>query len=100
AEPDFTAGGGKTSVTSSSPGCSTFFPGAVQNCSTLISRWPFGPAVTHVTPCAMRAGIVSAAGDELHRLPPTLARLGICQPPTIFAASASAGYALAISAFS
>jgi hypothetical protein len=44
-----------------------------------------------VTFRAISAGIESAAGDELQRLPPMLARLWICHPPMIRAASVSAG---------
>src|SRR5271157_5781381 len=73
-----------------SPFWSTLQPGAVQKDSAGTSRHPFGPAITHCAPKAISAGIVSAAGEELQRLPPTLARLWICQPPTIRAASARA----------
>ena len=77
--------------TSNSPRLSTFLPGAVQNSSTGTSRVPSGPAMTQTAFRAISGGIVSPAGDELQRFPPTLARLWICQPPTIRAASARAG---------
>ena len=56
-------------------GVNTLRPGPVQKFSTGTSRWPFGPAMTATASRAIRAGMVSAAGEELHRLPPTLARL-------------------------
>ena len=68
-----------------------FFPGAMQNSSAETSRVPSGPTITHWAWSTISGAIVSPAGDELQRFPPTLARLWICQPPTMRAASASAG---------
>ena len=61
--------------TSNSPGCSTVRPGPVQNSSTVTSRSPLGPTRRARAPSAISAGVVSAAGEPLHRLPPTEARL-------------------------
>ena len=46
-------------------------PGAVQKSSTGTNRSPAGPTTRHFAPSAIRAGVVSAAGEPLHRLPPT-----------------------------
>ena len=61
--------------TSSSDGSSTVRPGAVQKSSAATMRSPLGPTTRHFADSAMSAGVVSAAGDPLQRLPPTDARL-------------------------
>ena len=68
------AGRGTRIATSSSPGWRTVRPGAIENASTGTVRSPFGPAITHSARFTMSAHVVSAAGDALHRLPPTLPR--------------------------
>ena len=73
--PEVGFGAGMLKLTRNSPGCSTVRPGAVQNDSTGTSRVPLGPAMTQTASWTINAGMVSAAGDALHRLPPTLARL-------------------------
>ena len=75
AAPEFGFGGGILRVTSISPRCRQFFPGATQNCSTGTLRVPCGPAMTQIVRKAIRAGIESPAGEALHKLPPKLARL-------------------------
>ena len=40
-------------------------------------RSPLGPTTRAFAPSAISAGVVSAAGEPLHRLPPTEARLWI-----------------------
>ena len=47
----------------------------VQNSATAHAAAPLGPAMWHIASRAISEGIESAAGDELHRLPPMLARL-------------------------
>ena len=44
-----------------------------------------------------RGGAVSAAGEALHRLPPTVPTSWVCQPPTVAAASRRAGRPAAMS---
>ena len=44
--------------------------------------------MTQIAPAEISAGMASAAGEALHRLPPTLARLWIWIPPMIRALSA------------
>src|SRR3954468_21411278 len=56
-------------------------PGRPQNASTGTVRSPFGPAITHCARFAINAHVVSAAGDALQRLPPTLPRPWICVDP-------------------
>ena len=87
---------GIVSETSSSPASRTSRPGPVQNASTGTERWPFGPAMLAVAPSAIRIGIESPDGEELHRLPPSVARPWMPIPPMIDAASISPGYAFAI----
>ena len=68
------AGGGKRSETTNSPASSTLRPGAVQKSSTATLRRPFGPAISTVASSTISVGMPSAAGEELHRFPPRLAR--------------------------
>src|ERR1035437_7118791 len=68
------AGAGTSSSTSNSPGLSTVRPGDTTKASTGTSRSPLGPTIRARAPSTIRAGVVSAAGDPLHRLPPTDAR--------------------------
>src|SRR5262249_49065956 len=73
-EPERGFGAGKCKLTRNSPRLRAVLPGAVQNFSTGNSRVPSSPAITHTASSAINAGIVSAAGEALHKLPPTLAR--------------------------
>src|SRR5581483_11492638 len=75
------AGRGIVIATSSSPRSRTVRPGAVQNVSTGTVRSPFGPAITHSARFTIRAHVVSAAGEALHKLPPTVPRPWICVEP-------------------
>ncbi len=52
---------------------------------------PLGPAMLAVPCSTIMAGTESAAGPELQRLPPRLARPWIATPPMTVAASTSAG---------
>src|SRR5439155_21622134 len=74
AAPELALGGGNLRLTKNSPLLSAFLPGPVQNFSTGSSRVPDGPAMTHTHSSTIIGGIESAAGDELHRLPPSVAR--------------------------
>src|SRR5439155_7709495 len=94
AAPECGFGGGKRRLTRNSPGPKAVRPGATQKFSTGISRWPFGPATEQTVSRAISAGMVSAAGEALHRLPPTLARPWIWMPPIRKTASIRPGYAL------
>ena len=98
AAPLLAAGAGKASATSSSLGCSTLRPGAVQKSSTGTLRRPPGPAISQIAPSAISVGIESAAGELLQRFPPRLARLWIWMPPISDAESISAGNRRAICA--
>ena len=51
-----------------------FRPGAVQKSSTATVRRPFGPAISTCASSTINDGMPSAAGEELHRLPPSEAR--------------------------
>ena len=51
----------------------------------------FRPAMRASAPSAISAGVVSAAGEPLHRLPPTDARFWICSEPMRCAASVKPG---------
>ena len=63
------AGAGMRSSTSSSPRFSTVFPGETTKFATGTSRRPSGPCLTTQTaPSATSAGVVSAAGEPLHRV--------------------------------
>jgi hypothetical protein len=53
----------------------------MQNSSTGRDREPFEPVILQTASWTIKAGIESAAGDALQRLPPTLARFWICTPP-------------------
>src|SRR5215471_16702165 len=75
AEPLDATGGGNTRVESNSPFRRTFWPGPMQKSSATTSRLPFGPAMMHLTPKAINGAMESPAGEELHKLPPMLARL-------------------------
>ena len=59
----------------------TLVPTPVQKSSTGTSRSPAAPAMTQMPRSAIMAGMVSAAGDELHRLPPKEARPWIWVEP-------------------
>jgi len=83
--------------TSSSPGPSTVAPGPVVNCSTGTVRSPRAPAITQRAPTAHSAGPVSAAGEALHRLPPTEARPWIWVDPIRSIDSTSPGHSRATS---
>ena len=77
--------------TSNSLGARTFLPGPVQKSSTGTVRVPPGPAIRQTAEWAIKAGMESAAGEELQRLPPKEARFWICMPPISVAASFSPG---------
>ena len=70
-----------------SPGWSTVRPGLKMNSSALTVRVPFAPAMTHSAPRAINAAGVSAAGEPLHKFPPTEQRFLICTEPIRPAAS-------------
>src|SRR5262245_22908085 len=75
AAPELAFGGGNLRLTKNSPLPSAFLPGPVQNFSTGNSRVPPDPAITHTPSSAIIGGMESAAGEELHRLPPSVALL-------------------------
>ena len=54
---------------------------------------PFGPASVATAPAAMSAGTLSAAGEPLQRLPPSVARPCTWVEPMRFAASTTPGHA-------
>ena len=88
-------GAGISNDTRNSPAASTLLPGPVQKSSTATRvRRPARRSGTR-HPTAISAGTVSAAGDEWHRLPPTLARLWICDEPDQFGRLHQAGIGLA-----
>ena len=61
---------GKTSCTSSSSSSKAFLPGPTRKSSTGKSRSPELPKIRQTAPLAISAGMLSAAGDALQRLPP------------------------------
>ena len=83
---------GCSKPTSSSPGPSTFLPGrGVERSRPATARSPRGPAIAQRAPTAISAGTVSAAGEALHRFPPTDARPWICVEPIRSTASTRPG---------
>ncbi len=56
-------------------------PGPVTKSSTLTIRSPSGPTMTARARLTMSGQVVSAAGEPLHRLPPTEPRPWICVEP-------------------
>ncbi len=54
-------------------------------------RDPLGPAIRHCAPSAINTGTESAAGEALHRFPPTEARACTCADPITPTASARPG---------
>ena len=93
--------GGRKKLTMSSPLPSEVRPGAVTMSSTgTPERRPAGPAISQVTPAAIIAGVVSAAGEALHRFPPSEARPWICVEPMSSNASSTPGHMAATASFS
>ena len=85
------AGIGSSMAVTSSPRSRVVTPERTKRSSSGIRRVPSGPATTTTAPWTRSAGTVSAAGDALHTLPASVARLRICTEPTTAAASAKAG---------
>ena len=80
------------SATSSSSGCRTFRPGAVQNSSTGTVRVPLRRRRSRRRrPARSASGWSRRPGELLQRLPPRLARDWIWMPPMSEAESMSAG---------
>ena len=61
--------------------------------STGTARPPSGPTTRAVAPAAISAGTLSAAGEALHRLPPSVARPRIWIEPISLAPSTMPGHA-------
>src|SRR4029077_1348908 len=79
----------------SSSSASRFCFGPTRNSSSETTRSPRTlPSFTSAPPPS-RGGSASPAGDEVPRFPPIVPRFRICGPPTVRAASASAGSASA-----
>ena len=83
-----------------SPGRITVFPWPRQNSSTATSRLPCGPARQQRAFKTIMAGMESALGAALQRLPPTVALPWIAVPPMTATASISPANALTTSACS
>ena len=77
-----------------SPLASEVLPGPMGISSTGTSRVPSGPTIRATAPAAIMAGTLSAAGDPLHRLPPTEARPLTWIEPISFTPSITPGQAL------
>ena len=76
--------------TSSSSYAVTVRPGPVKRSSTAISRCPLLDSSAHVAPKQISGPVVSAAGEALIRLPPTVPTFRVARDPTIAEASARA----------
>src|SRR6266566_3276796 len=84
--------GGSRKETTISPLRRASLRGPSITSSTGRSRLPSGPASVATAPAAMRAGTLSAAGEPLQRLPPSVARPCTWVEPMRFAASTTPGH--------
>src|SRR2546426_2689973 len=84
--------GGSRKETTISPFRRASLRGPSITSSTGRSRVPCGPASVARAPAAMRAGTLSAAGEPLQRLPPSVARPCTWVEPMRFAASTTPGH--------
>ena len=92
ASPECGGGSGTSTARSSPPAPSTEAPGPSKKPSTgTVSRRASGVCRLAVAPRAMSGGAVSADGEALHRLPPTLAMFLNCSDPTTRSASRMEG---------